>query len=194
MDIVNKIIPNHTNTNGVLITNDNFLTIYFKQVISGLIHNKIDIYTNLENVFIDKNTTYYVDNRVVIHPSSYVRFFEMNLLTGNRVCLLNFEVKRFSLDGINMKKNLKEILKSFEDLQTKDCKLINFSHPYHILTRQEIKVLNLISLGMSANSLAKSLNLSIKTIYAHRSSAVKKLGFKNFNSFVSSVFLQKNIY
>lgn len=191
MSIVNNFITSHTK--GVLVTNDNFLAIYFKEVIRGRIHNKVDVYSNLESVFKSTNTTYYIDNRIIIHPSSYARFLEINLLTGNRVCLMNFEVKRFSLDGLSMKKNLKELLKCFEDLEKKDCKLLDITHPYLMLTRQEIKILNLISLGMSASSIAKSLNLSIKTIYAHRSSAVKKLGFKNFNSFVSSFFLHKRI-
>lgn len=70
-----------------------------------------------------------------------------------------------------------------EEFEVGMCNKIN--NMQFSLTKQEIKVLSLITSGISSNSLSKNLGLSVKTIHSHKNSAVKKLGFKNFNAFIS---------
>ncbi|WP_164058255.1 helix-turn-helix domain-containing protein [Serratia marcescens] len=172
---------NKSRKNGILITNDNFVVVFFKNKIQGRVHDKIDVINNLDNIFISINTTYYVDNRVLQDTGSYAKLLEMEFFSGNSVCLMNFKGMKFNANCIDMHVEVSELINLIEKGDYTEI----FS-PHKQLTRQEIKILKLVSSGMSSGLLAKALNLSVKTIHSHKNSAVKKLGFKNFNTFISS--------
>jgi len=176
---MNKTIK-YIKERGVLVTNDQFLIAFFKSEVQGRIHDSIDVQNNMHNTILCTNRTYYIDDRVIETPSLYSRLLEIDLFSGGQVWLMNFNRNRFITNGIDMRKSTMELIKEFEVGMCNKINNMQFS-----LTKQEIKVLSLITSGISSNSLSKKLGLSVKTIHSHKNSAVKKLGFKNFNAFIS---------
>ncbi|WP_273968333.1 helix-turn-helix domain-containing protein [Enterobacter cancerogenus] len=166
----------------ILITSDIFLMNFFENEILNKLHDSIDVYSSLNNKFINLNATYYIDSRTFHEPDSYAKFLEISVFYDNKVCLMNFNNKSFHFKSVDMKKSANVIIKLFESGDA----YINGSLPQNSLTKQEVRVLKYITSGVSANLLAKELNLSVKTIHSHKNSAIRKLGFRNFHAFISS--------
>ncbi|WP_368927363.1 hypothetical protein, partial [Serratia marcescens] len=104
----------NTTSRGVLITNDNFLIISFKNKVQGGIHDRIDILSSLDNVLINTNSTYYIDNRVIKNTVSYTKVLEVDLFSGGRVCLMNFKKKHNHTNEFDMKMTVEELIKRFK--------------------------------------------------------------------------------
>lgn len=69
-----------------------------------------------------------------------------------------------------------------------DCLNCNYSH----ITVVQLQVLSLLKKGYSADHAAKRLNLSSKTIYAHKYNVMRKFslkGDKEFNAFINDLSL-----
>jgi len=56
--------------------------------------------------------------------------------------------------------------------------------PFHRLSTRELEVLRLIAEGFAAKAIASQLNISPKTVEAHRSSLLRKLGLKKATELV----------
>ena len=56
--------------------------------------------------------------------------------------------------------------------------------PFHRLSTRELEVLRLIAEGLSAKAIAAQLSVSPKTVEAHRSSLLRKLGMRKATELV----------
>jgi DNA-binding NarL/FixJ family response regulator len=57
----------------------------------------------------------------------------------------------------------------------------------NVLTERELQIINLIKLGQSSKEMAKSLDISLKTVEVHRHNILKKLKIKNSASLVNFI-------
>lgn len=57
----------------------------------------------------------------------------------------------------------------------------------NVLTEREMQIINLIKQGLSSREMAKSLEISLKTVEVHRHNILKKLKIKNSASLVNFI-------
>jgi DNA-binding NarL/FixJ family response regulator len=65
--------------------------------------------------------------------------------------------------------------------------------PHELLTDREFEIFRLIALGQSMSDIGDSLNISPKTVHAHRTNILRKTGLENNQALTSYAFEQRLI-